>query len=335
MSTLLVTGAAGFIGSNFVRLALQNGHKVVGLDSLTYAGHRENLENLSHADRFKLIVDDIRSPHLGELLAAIRPDALVNFAAESHVDRSINNPLVFVETNVLGTANLLHHSLGLWKEKPSFRFLQVSTDEVFGSLGSEGKFSEKTPLDPSSPYSASKASADHLVFAWHRTYGLPTMVTRCSNNYGPYQFPEKLIPHMINQALAGEALPVYGDGQNIRDWIHVEDHCEGILLALQDGVPGEQYCLGGNSEMKNLDLVKMLCAELDRMRPRADGQSYETQITFVTDRLGHDFRYAIDDSHAKARLGFIRKHSFQSGLRATVGWYLANEGWMKAVKAKA
>jgi dTDP-glucose 4,6-dehydratase len=333
MSTLLVTGAAGFIGSNFVRVALQNGHKVIGLDSLTYAGRRENLENLPHGERFKLIVDDIRSPHVGDLFQAIRPDAVLNFAAESHVDRSISNPMLFVETNVLGTGNLLHHSLPLWREKPSFRYLQVSTDEVYGSLSDTGKFNENSPLAPSSPYSASKAAADHLVNAWHHTYGLPTVITRCSNNYGPHQFPEKLIPHMIRCAIAGESLPVYGDGSNVRDWIHVEDHCEGILQALLEGKAGSTYCLGGNHELRNIDLVKAICGELDRTKPRADGQSYETQIKFVTDRLGHDYRYAIDDTHARAQIGFVRKHDFEGGLRATVSWYLNNESWIKAVTA--
>lgn len=334
MANLLVTGAAGFIGSNFVRLALANGHKVTGLDSLTYAGHRENLEGLPHADRFKLIVDDIRSHHVGDLIAHTKPDALLNFAAESHVDRSIEDPLQFVETNVLGTANLLNHSLKHWKNNPGFRFLQVSTDEVYGSLGETGAFSENTPLEPSSPYSASKAGADHLVMAWHHTYGLPAIVTRCSNNYGPYQYPEKLIPHMIHCALAGKPLPVYGDGKNVRDWIHVEDHCEGILLALLDGKAGSVYCLGGRSERKNIELVKLICSHLDNMRPRKEGGSYEEQITFVTDRLGHDLRYAIDDSHAEKELGFRRRHTFESGLRSTVEWYLGHEDWREKVMSK-
>jgi dTDP-glucose 4,6-dehydratase len=329
MKTLLVTGAAGFIGCNFVRLALAENCKVIGLDSLTYAGHRENLEGLG--SDFKLIVEDIRSQEISRILQETRPDALLNFAAESHVDRSIENPLVFVETNVLGTANLLHHSLLYWKKNPSFRFLQVSTDEVFGSLGETGKFSESTPVDPSSPYSASKTGADHLVKAWNHTYGLPTITTRCSNNYGPYQFPEKLIPHMINCALSGKPLPVYGNGMNVRDWIHVEDHCRGIMLALQRGRPGSSYCLGGRSEMKNIDLVNLICSELDNVRPRADGKSYSSQITFVKDRPGHDLRYAIDDSLAETELAFRRTHSFESGLKSTIRWYLENQTWVDQV----
>lgn len=329
MKTLLVTGAAGFIGCNFVRLALAEGFKVIGLDALTYAGHRENLEGLG--SNFRLIVEDIRSQEIGRILQETRPDALLNFAAESHVDRSIENPLVFVETNVLGTANLLHHSLLYWKNNPSFRYLQVSTDEVFGSLGDTGQFSESTPVDPSSPYSASKTGADHLVKAWNHTYGLPTITTRCSNNYGPYQFPEKLIPHMIKCALTGKPLPVYGDGKNVRDWIHVEDHCRGILLALKSGRAGGSYCLGGRSEKKNIDLVKLICSELDEIRPRADGKSYSDQITFVKDRPGHDLRYAIDDSLAEAELGFKRAHSFESGLKSTIKWYLSNQAWVNQV----
>jgi len=341
MSTLLVTGAAGFIGSNFTRLALAKGHHVVGLDSLTYAGHRESLEHLPAGGRFTLVEADIRSSEaVRAALAEHRPAAVLNFAAESHVDRSITDPLLFVETNVLGTANLLHHSLAYWRSlegaaREAFRFLQVSTDEVFGSLGDTGKFSESTPVDPRSPYSASKTGADHLVRAWEHTYGLPALLTRCSNNYGPYQFPEKLIPHLLNQALAGKPLPVYGKGENVRDWIHVEDHCEGILLALAKGKPGSVYCLGGNSERRNIDLVRELCSLLDAIRPRAGGGSYAEQIQFVQDRPGHDWRYAIDDSLAARELGFRRKRSLAEGLRSTVEWYLANEGWSRAVLRNA
>lgn len=331
-STLLVTGAAGFIGCNFVRHALARGYRVVGFDALTYAGHRENLEGLG--PDFELVTGDIRDARaVGSALAKYQPSAVLNFAAESHVDRSIEDPLLFVTTNVLGTANLLHHALEYWQgagSPDSFRFLQVSTDEVFGSLGDTGKFSETTPVDPRSPYSASKTGADHLVSAWHHTYQLPTVTTRCSNNYGPFQYPEKLIPHMIHCALSGKPLPVYGQGQNVRDWIHVGDHCAGILLALEKGRAGGTYCFGGNAERRNLDLVKDICRILDELRPRPGG-SYAEQIRFVADRLGHDWRYAIDDTLAARELGFAREHELATGLRATVEWYLANEGWRNRV----
>jgi dTDP-glucose 4,6-dehydratase len=332
MDTIFVTGAAGFIGCNFVRLALREGYRVIGIDALTYAGHRENLEDLD--GNFELVVEDIRSPAIASLLRKYQPKAVLNFAAESHVDRSIENPLIFVETNVLGTANLLHYSLQYWQENgrpAAFRYLQVSTDEVYGSLGDDGYFSESTPVDPSSPYSASKTGGDHLVKAWQHTYGLPAILTRCSNNYGPYQFPEKLIPHMIRCALAGKPLPVYGDGKNVRDWIHVADHCRGILLALRKGKIGGTYCLGGRSEKRNIDLVQTLCDELDSLRPSPSGSSYREQIKFVKDRPGHDHRYAIDDSLAEKELGFRREHSFASGLRSTIEWYLSHEGWSNQV----
>ena len=332
---ILVTGAAGFIGSNFVRMATKKGYSVVGLDLLTYAGHRENLEGVE--GDFELVVGDIRDPHVLEsLLKKHQPQGILNFAAESHVDRSIEGPLLFVDTNVMGTANLLNQSLAYWNtlgdsDKKSFRYLQVSTDEVYGSLGETGKFKETTPLDPSSPYSSSKTGADLLVKAWGHTYGLPTVTTRCSNNYGPYQYPEKLIPHMIYCALTGKDLPVYGDGKNVRDWIHVDDHCAGILLAFERAEPGSIYCFGGNAEEKNIDVVKVICKELDAIRPRKDGQSYETQIRFVKDRLGHDRRYAIDDSLAKNNLGFKQTHNFASGIQATIRWYLENEKWRTSV----
>lgn len=340
MKTMIVTGAAGFIGCNFVRLAISQNYRVIGFDALTYAGHKESLANLPE-DKFTFIKGDIRDAKaVQKLFSDFKPDAILNFAAESHVDRSIEDPLVFVETNVVGTANLLHHSLNYWQnltgdKKTAFRYLQVSTDEVYGSLGDSGKFSEKTPVDPSSPYSASKTGADHLVRAWNHTFGLPAITTRCSNNYGPYQYPEKLIPHMIQCALKGKPLPVYGDGKNVRDWIHVEDHCNGILLALEKGSPGEVYCLGGNSERKNIDLVNLLCKELDALSPRKDGKSYSTQITFVKDRLGHDLRYAIDDSYAKSEIGFTQKHSFEKGLKNTIAWYLDNSKWCEQVLEKA
>lgn len=328
MSTLLVTGGAGFIGSAFTRMACARGHRAVVLDALTYAGSPANLEGIPPAQH-KLVVGNINNGALvAELLRENGVQAVLNFAAESHVDNSIGGPLPFVETNINGTFHLLQACLDYWRGLPggnAFRYVQISTDEVYGSLGAQGYFTEETPAQPNSPYSASKAAADHLVRAWHHTYGLPTLITRCSNNYGPRQFPEKLIPHMIGCALAGKPLPVYGDGANVRDWIHVEDHCAGILLALERGTPGEVYNFGGRAEMRNLELVKLICALLDAKRPRADGASYARQITFVTDRPGHDRRYAVDDSKAERTLGFTRTYDFERGLAATVDWYLNNK----------
>jgi len=331
---LLVTGGAGFIGSTFVEMALARGHRVVVLDALTYAGHRENLP--VH-DRCQLVVGDVCDGRLvANLLRDHRARSVVNFAAESHVDRSIDAPAAFIQTNVVGTFTMLNAALAHWQQLPAndkarFRFLQVSTDEVYGSLGEEGKFSETSPMTPNSPYAASKAAADHLVRAWHHTYGLPTLTTHCSNNYGPRQYPEKLIPTLITRALAGKPLPVYGKGENTRDWIHVEDHCSGLLLALERGVAGKTYCFGGHAERKNIDLAKRLCAILDRLHPRGDGRPYEAQIEFVTDRLGHDWRYAIDDTLAQTELGFTRRHDFEDGLAATVKWYLDNSSWCETV----
>lgn len=346
MKKYLVTGAAGFIGSGFVELLLGQapGVHVTVLDSLTYAGHRENLDQATRqlGDRrdhhYRFVQGDICNRELvSDLFLKSDFDVVVNFAAESHVDRSIESAAEFIETNVLGVFSLLDASVRLWEskaavEKGQFRFVQVSTDEVFGQLGDTGAFSETTPYAPSSPYSASKASGDHMARAWNHTYGLPVIVTNCSNNYGPRQFPEKLIPHMIQCALQDKPLPVYGTGRNVRDWIHVTDHCRGILLALEKGLPGESYCFGGRSERKNLTVVETICSTLDRLKPRADGRSYREQIRFVEDRKGHDWRYAIDDSKAERELGFNRQyHSFEAGLEATVQWYLANQAWVKAV----
>lgn len=341
MKSLLVTGAAGFIGSNFVETALAKGYAVIAYDALTYAGHRENLQDQDASENFHFVQGQIQDrTKVLNLLREHQIDWLVNFAAESHVDKSITGPAAFVDTNINGTFQLLTAAKEYFDglsgdKKQGFRFLHISTDEVFGTLGPTGKFTETTPYQPNSPYSASKAASDLLVRAWHHTYGLPTITTNCSNNYGPKQFPEKLIPHMILSALQGKHLPVYGNGENIRDWIHVKDHASGVLLALEKGKPGETYCFGGNSERQNLDVVKQIARTLDELRPRKDGKKYETQIQFVTDRPGHDFRYAIDDSKAERELGFKRKYSrFEDGLFDTVKWYLDNMEWSQKVTSK-
>jgi len=337
---LLVTGGAGFIGSNFVEMAVQHGEHVIILDALTYAGHPENLESIQGPGKWELVLGNICNlDQVSELLVSKEIDTVINFAAESHVDRSISGPSPFIETNIRGTFNLLSASLSYWQnldqqKQKSFRYLQVSTDEVFGSLGSTGYFSETTPYAPNSPYSASKASGDHLVRAWHHTYNLPTLITNCSNNYGPRQYPEKLIPTMITNALQGKPLPVYGDGGNVRDWIHVRDHCEGLFLALEYGKLGGTYCFGGNAERNNLDVVRTLCRQLDELSPRPDKLPHESAIQFVTDRLGHDRRYAIDDRLAIEELGFKRHYKFEDGLASTVQWYLENRKWCEAVLRK-
>jgi dTDP-glucose 4,6-dehydratase len=341
MKNLFVTGGAGFIGSHFVELAVAEKYNVVVLDALTYAGHRGNLASVESQIHF--VHGDITDTKLvAELLKKHDIDTVVNFAAESHVDRSIDDPGSFIRTNVNGTFSMLRASQSHWQalndsRQAEFRFLQVSTDEVFGALGEEGKFSETTPYAPNSPYSASKAAADHLVRAWFHTYKFPTLITNCSNNYGPRQFPEKLIPHMIRCALDSKPLPVYGNGKNVRDWIYVGDHCHGILQALKKGVPGESYCFGGNSERRNLDVVHAICQTLSELRPRAGKARYDELIHFVEDRKGHDWRYAIDDSLAMKILGYQRKYeSFEEGLRVTIKWYIENETWMQDVlKAKS
>jgi dTDP-glucose 4,6-dehydratase len=334
---ILVTGGAGFIGSCFVSQCVARGYNVIVLDKLTYAGHTANLEWIKGG--WQLVEGDIADNVLVDgLLAKHTPVGVLNFAAESHVDNSISGPKAFIETNIIGTFNMLQSSLNYWKnlpdaEKKAFRFLQVSTDEVYGSLGPTGKFSEQSPIKPNSPYSASKASADHLVRAWFETYGLPTITTHCTNNYGPRQHPEKLIPNMISCALAGKKLPVYGDGKNVRDWIHVEDHSAGVLTAFEKGKAGEVYDLGGDAEVENISLVKTLCALLDAKRPKNSG-SYADQIAFVTDRLGHDRRYAIDDSKAQHDIGFTRKYTIEKGMEATVDWYLANTAWCDMMRGR-
>lgn len=338
---ILVTGAAGFIGSAFVRTALNQQNKVIILDKLTYAGHRENLTEVLDPQKCLFVQGCITDQPLTEkLLQEHHIDWVVNFAAESHVDNSIHSPAEFIKTNIFGTFSLLEAARGYWNSLPSpkkenFRFLHVSTDEVYGSLGNTGKFHEEWPYRPNSPYSASKAGSDHLVRAWHHTYKLPTLTTNCSNNYGPRQYPEKLIPTMITRALAGKHLPVYGDGKNVRDWIHVEDHVQGVYLALSNGTPGETYCFGGNSERSNLEVVNSICAVLDEVRPRADKGSYSQQIQFVQDRAGHDQRYAIDDAKAQKELNFTRSYpQFEHGLRATIQWYLDHGTWVEKVLAK-
>lgn len=329
--TLLITGGAGFIGSSFVRLAAQRGYRPIVLDALTYAGHHENLEGVPH----ELVIGNITDAGLvASLLEKYQPAALVHLAAESHVDNSIAQPSQFITTNINGTYTLLEAARAYFATHTDFRYVQVSTDEVFGSLGQTGLFNEDSAYAPSSPYSASKAAADHLVQAWQRTYGLPTLITHCGNNYGPRQLPEKLIPVIITHALAGKPLPVYGDGQHVRDWIHVEDHCEGILLALEKGMPGERYCFSGHAEYTNLDLVTRICSYLDIKSPSTSGNSYSAQITFVTDRPGHDRRYAIDDAKAEKFLGFTRNWQFDKGIHATVDWYLENASWCKKVSSK-
>ena len=337
MKNLLVTGGAGFIGGNFVLSAVAQGCRVVNLDKLTYAGNLDTLATLRGNPGHVFVQGDIGDRALvGKLLAEHRIDAIVNFAAESHVDRSIDGPAEFVHTNVVGTLGLLESAVAYWRalppsEQATFRFLHVSTDEVYGSLGESGKFTEHTAYAPNSPYSASKASSDHLVRAFHHTYGLPTLTTNCSNNYGPYQFPEKLIPLMIHKALIGEKLPVYGDGRNVRDWLFVGDHCSAIRCVLDAGKPGEVYNVGGDAERENIHVVKTICALLDERRPLASGTGRESQIAFVKDRPGHDRRYAIDASKLKRDLGWSQSESFESGIAKTVDWYLANESWSARV----
>jgi dTDP-glucose 4,6-dehydratase len=335
--TWLVTGGAGFIGGNFVLGAVASGVRVVNLDALTYAGNRDTLASLEGDPDHVFVHGDIGDGALvARLLAEHRPDAVVNFAAESHVDRSIDGPAAFVQTNVVGTLALLEAVRDYWKSlegaaKDAFRLLHVSTDEVYGSLGDTGKFTEETAYAPNSPYSASKAASDHLVRAFHHTYGLPVLTTNCSNNYGPYQFPEKLVPLVIARALAGEPLPIYGDGRNVRDWLYVGDHCAAIRAVLERGRVGETYNVGGDAEIQNIDVVNTICALLDERRPRADGKPRNSQITYVADRPGHDRRYAIDASKLKSELGWQPAHSFEQGIADTVDWYLDHQDWVQRV----
>jgi len=338
---ILVTGGAGFIGSNLVAYLVESGETVLNLDKLTYAG---NLHNLSSIDsgRHVFVEGDIGNQELVfQLLAQYKPRAVINLAAESHVDRSIHDPESFIQTNIVGTFRLLSASQAYWADLPSeqkseFRFLHVSTDEVYGSLTAEdAPFSESTPYAPNSPYAASKAASDHLVRSYFQTYGLPVVTTNCSNNYGPYQFPEKLIPLVIHNALADKTIPVYGDGQNIRDWLYVSDHCAAIKRVLSGGRLGETYNIGGASEKANIEIVELICAILDEERARRDGKSYKEQIAFVKDRPGHDRRYAIDARKIRDELGWEPKESFATGLRKTVNWYLKNQDWVRNVTTGA
>ncbi|MFI5357653.1 MAG: dTDP-glucose 4,6-dehydratase [Opitutales bacterium] len=335
---ILVTGGAGFIGSNLIRLLLTTtGHHVLNVDALTYAGNRHSLDDLAVHPRYRFAQADIGdAAALGRLFGEFHPDWVMHLAAESHVDRSIDGPGAFIQTNIVGTYTLLqtaraHYEKLTGPAREHFRFLHVSTDEVYGSLGATGHFSEETPYDPHSPYSASKAASDHLARAWADTYKLPVLVTNCSNNYGPYQFPEKLIPVVILKALRGDPIPVYGKGENIRDWLYVGDHAEALHTVVSRGTPGQTYNVGGNNERKNIDLVRLLCALLDELRPRADGKSYAAQIAFVTDRPGHDLRYAIDATKIRRELGWAPKQDHTSGFRQTVQWYLDHQTWWQSI----
>ena len=333
---ILVTGGAGFIGSALVRhLVRDTPHEVFNLDKLTYAGNLASLQPIANSPRYRFLQADIcDAAAVAKALADFRPDVITHLAAESHVDRSIDGPADFIQTNIVGTFTMLSAALDYWRAledeaKAAFRFHHISTDEVFGTLDEDGLFTEETPYDPHSPYSASKASSDHLVRAWHDTYGLPVLITNCSNNYGPYHFPEKLIPLMIIKALAGDALPVYGQGLNVRDWLFVEDHARALTRVFEAGTPGESYIIGGRAERKNIEVVTRICETLDRIRPRADGRSYKEQISYVADRPGHDHRYAIDPSKIERELGWKAQESFDSGIERTIRWYLDNETWWR------
>lgn len=340
MRTLFITGGAGFIGSALVRLLLaESDWRIVNIDKLTYAGNLESLATVEDSTRHFFVQADVADrAAMDELFARHQPQGVIHLAAESHVDRSILGPAEFVQTNIVGTYVLLEAARAYWSglaadARGRFRFHHVSTDEVFGSLGPEGLFSETTAYDPRSPYSASKAASDHLVRAWHHTYGLPAVLTNCSNNYGPYQFPEKLIPLMVLNALAGKPLPIYGRGDNVRDWLYVDDHARALYLVFEQGQVGATYCIGGNAERTNLDVVDQVCALLDELRPMPEGRRHGELKTFVTDRPGHDRRYAIDAGRMRRELGWTPRESFDSGLRKTVAWYLENPDWVAHVQS--
>ena len=334
--TYIVTGGAGFIGSNMVHYLVSLGHFVVVIDKLTYAGNKASLEGLSQDKLHFVEIDICDTDAVSKLIFEIRPAGIFHLAAESHVDRSIDGPAEFINTNINGTFSMLTAARKYYEqlpryEKSTFRFLHISTDEVYGSLGDTGYFTEETPYAPNSPYSASKASSDHVVRAWHHTYGLPVLTTNCSNNYGPRQFPEKLIPLIIHNALAGKELPIYGDGKNVRDWLYVEDHCSALYTVMTKGKLGETYNIGGNCERQNIEIVRTVCSILDEKRQKTDGTKYEELITFVKDRPGHDRRYAIDASKIKRELGWEPKETFETGIRKTVEWYLENTDWVNDI----
>jgi len=336
-----ITGGCGFIGTNFIRYILKKKdvHQIINLDKLTYAGNKSNLIDYDNEDRYKFIRGDICDKDIvRNIYQEYSPNYIINFAAESHVDRSIDGPKDFIDTNIFGTYNLLQESLNYYnslrEDKSLFRFHHISTDEVYGSLKETGLFKESTPYDPSSPYSASKASSDHLVRAWYKTFNLPITITNCSNNYGPYQFPEKLIPLMIINCLSDKPLPIYGNGENIRDWLYVKDHCKAIYKVLKNGRVGETYNIGGNNELKNVDIVNTICMKLDKLHPRKCGKSYINLIKFVKDRPGHDFRYSIDASKIRNELNWVPIESFESGIRKTIEWYLYNQSWWKEIQRK-
>jgi dTDP-glucose 4,6-dehydratase len=334
---ILVTGGAGFIGSALVRhLIGHTDHEVLVIDKLTYAGNLSSLASVQMHPRYHFSrIDICNRLAISDIFSSFDPDAVMHLAAESHVDRSIDGPAEFINTNVVGTYVLLEAALAHWRtlgaRAPAFRFLHVSTDEVYGALKDKGQFTEETRYDPRSPYSASKAAADHLVRAWGHTYGLPILLTNCSNNYGPHQFPEKLIPLTIIKGLAGEAMPIYGRGLNVRDWLFVDDHAQALALVLERGRMGETYNIGGNAELRNIDVVNAICAAMDKLMPRSSGASHRELIAFVSDRPGHDFRYAIDFAKLKAELGWSPSHSFEAGLFTTVKWYLDNRAWWKTL----
>lgn len=336
MTKILITGGAGFIGSAVVRLSVARGHDVINLDALTYAACLDNVASVADAPNYTFVKADIRDrAALDRVFAEYAPEAVMHLAAESHVDRSIDGPGDFIETNITGTYNMLEAARHYWQAQghpEGFRFHHISTDEVFGSLGTEGKFTEETPYDPRSPYSASKAASDHLVRAWAETYGLPVVLTNCSNNYGPFHFPEKLVPVVILNALAGKPLPIYGNGKNVRDWLYVEDHADALLLVLEKGQVGRSYNIGGENERSNLELVHTLCSILDRVRPA--GAPYADLIEFVADRPGHDARYAIDPTRIREELGWQPSVTVEEGLEKTVRWYLDNEQWWRALQTR-